>query len=186
MSLKLITAPTTLPVTVAEAKLHCRVDTSADDTLIEAYIKAAVDKCEHYTGRALMAQTWRLTLDEFPEAFELTRIPVASITSVKYFNSAGTETTMSSGDYALDNASDFNSAYVVPAYGGAWPTARVQTNAVQVNFVAGYADAASVPGALKAWILLAVAGMYEYREAYTERELKLGYADTLLYRYKVY
>jgi uncharacterized phiE125 gp8 family phage protein len=186
MSLKLITPPSTLPVTLAEAKAHCRVDTSTDDALIDGMIKAAVDKCEHYTGRALMAQTWRLTLDEFPEAFELTRIPVASVASVKYFDGTGTEITMASTDYALDNASDFGSAYVVPVYGGAWPSARVQANAVQVNFVAGYADAASVPSALKSWILLAVGAMYENREAYTEKELKLGFADTLLYRYKVY
>jgi uncharacterized phiE125 gp8 family phage protein len=184
MALKLITPASTLPVSVAEAKAHCRVDTSNDDAMIEAMIKAAVDKCEHYTGRALMAQTWELALDEFPESFELTRIPVASITHIKYFDGNGVEQTFA--DWYLDNADDFRSSYVMPLVGGAWPLARVQANACKVRFVAGYADAASVPSALKSWILLAVGAMYENREAYTEKELKLGFADTLLYRYKVY
>jgi uncharacterized phiE125 gp8 family phage protein len=186
MALKLYTAPVTLPVTVAEAKAQCRVDISDDDTLIEAMIKAASDRCEQYTGRVVMHQHWELALDEFPDAIELTRPPVTAVSFVKYIDSAGIEQTMSSGDYYLDKASDFGSAYIVPAYGGSWPTPRTQANAVTVRFTCGHSSASDVPPAIKQWILLMVAAMYEYREAYTEKELKLGFADTLLDRYKVY
>ena len=75
MALKLITAASTFPITLEDAKLHCRVDTAADDALINALITAATELAEQKTGRALMAQTWELTLDAFPEAFELTRVP---------------------------------------------------------------------------------------------------------------
>lgn len=49
--LKLITAPAAEPITLAEAKLHARADTSAYDSLITALIVAAREECEHITGR---------------------------------------------------------------------------------------------------------------------------------------
>jgi hypothetical protein len=67
--LKLSTAPTTEPVTVAEAKAHLRVDAEVaeEDTLIAAYISAAREYCEGFQNRAYVTQTWELWLDEWPE-----------------------------------------------------------------------------------------------------------------------
>ena len=64
MSLKLVTAASTYPVTLAEAKLHLRVDSTDEDTLITALITAATEMCEQKTGRAIMQQTWDVTLDK--------------------------------------------------------------------------------------------------------------------------
>lgn len=188
MALKLITAPTTLPVTLAEAKAHIRVDIVDDDTTITAMLGAAVQMAEQATGRALMPQTWKLTLDDFPDAFELTRVPGISITAVTYVDTAGATQTLSNALYRLDNADDFGYAYVVPAYGTSWPDTNPEINAVTVTYVAGYADAASVPEAIKSWIKLQVGAMYENREAETAQRIspvKLGFVDALLNRYKV-
>lgn len=185
MALKLITPASTYPVTLAEAKLHLRVDTSDEDTLINAFIAAATETAEQKLGRALMAQTWELTLDAFPDAFELTRVPVQSITSVKYYDVAGVQQTMSNTDYALDNADDNGFAYVVPAYGTTWPETRDQVNAVAVRYVANYS---TVPEPIKSWILIAVSTMFENRTSeVVERAVPsaLGYVDRLLDRYKV-
>lgn len=192
MSLKLITAPSTYPVTLAEAKLHCRVDIADDDTLITALITAATEMAEQKTGRAIMTQTLELTLDAFPEAFELTRVPVQSITSVKYYDTTGTQQTLSNTLYALDAADDFGFAYISPVYAGVWPDTRDQINAVAVRYVAGYADAASVPQSIKNWILLMVSTMYANREteAYSSRAVsttvQMQFVDRLLDRYVVF
>lgn len=192
MALKLITAPSTYPVTLAEAKLHCRVDIADDDTLITALITAATEMAEQKTGGAIMTQTWELTLDAFPEAFELTRVPVQSITSVKYYDTTGTQQTLSNTLYALDAADDFGFAYISPVYAGVWPNTRDQINAVAVRYVAGYADAASVPQSIKNWILLMVSTMYANREteAYSSRAVsttvQMQFVDRLLDRYVVF
>lgn len=189
MALKLITPATELAVSLAEAKLHLRIDDAADDTLISAFITAATEMAEQATCRAIMPQTWELTLDAFPAALQLTRVPAASVISLKYTDSTGTVQTLASNLYTLDRADDYGHAYVVPAYATSWPNTRDQINAVALRYVAGYADAASVPESIKAWIKLMVGAMYENREAETVGNgsaIKLGFADRLLDRYKVW
>lgn len=187
MAIKLITPATTFPVTLEEAKLHCKVDTNADDALISALITAAAEMAEQETGRAIMPQSWELTLDAFPDAFELTRVPAVSVTSLKYYDATGTQQTLSNAFYTLDNSDDNGLAYVVPAYGETWPGSRAQINAVALRYLAGYADAASVPESIKSWIKLQVGAMYENRETEGAMQThKLGFADRLLDRYKVW
>lgn len=189
MALKLITAAAGLAVTLVEAKAHLRVDVADDDTLITAMIMAAAELAEQQTGRALMTQTWELTLDAFPDALELTRTPVQSVTSVIYADAAGVDQTLAGSAYSLDLADDNGHAYVVPAYGTDWPATRDQVNAVRVRYVAGYASAAAVPESIKSWIKLAVGSMYTNRESVVVGSgavLSLGFADRLLDRYKVW
>ena len=161
MALKLITAATVLPVSVADAKLSCRFDSSALDTDIEDMIKDAQRLTEHETGVSLTQSTWEVTLDSFPEAIELTRLPVASITSIKYKDLDGVEQTLSSGAYALDAQDTYGFAYVVPLYGTTWPDTRDEINAVKVQFVAGVATAAEVPSHLRRKVKIYVAQMIE-------------------------
>lgn len=190
MALKLITAPTLLAVSLAEAKAHLRQDASDDDSLITALVSAATEACEtELGGRVILPQVWELTLDAFPSAFTLTRIPVASVTSLTYNDATGSAIVLASSAYALDVADDFGPAYVVPAYAATWPATRDQVNAVALRYTAGYANAAAVPESIKAWIKLQVGAMYENREAeLVERgaAIKLGFADRLLDRYKVW
>ena len=189
MALKLITPASTYPVTLAEAKLHLRVDGTDEDALISALITSATEGAEQMTGRAIMSQTWELTLDAFPDAFELTRVPVVSVTSVKYYDSAAVQQTMLNTLYTLDNTDDFGYAYVVPAYATTWPTTNDQINSVVVRYVCGYASAAAVPEPIKSWIKLQLGAMYANRECEViERGnvLKLGFVDALLARYRVY
>lgn len=187
MSLKLITPAATLAVSLVEAKLHLRVDASDEDALITTFISAATEMAEQATGRAIMPQTWELTLDAFPVAFELTRIPVASVTSLKYWDTDGVQQTLGTMLYELSTASDFSAATVAPVYGATWPASREQINAVAVRYVAGWANAAAVPDSIKSWIKLQVGAMFENREAEGAVQTHaLGFADRLLDRYKVW
>jgi len=93
MKFKVVTPVATEPVTLAEARLQCKVD--ADDTthdaLITGLITAAREFAEHYTGRALAPQTLEAALDAFTDDdyIDLPMPPVSSVTSIKYTDTAG-------------------------------------------------------------------------------------------------
>lgn len=170
MALKLITPASVLPVTLADVKTSCRFDPTDLDDDITAMIADAARLVEHESGKALMPQTWELTLDAFPDAIELTRVPVASVTSLKYVDAAGVLRTLDPSAYALDNADDlYGLGYLVPAYGTTWPDTRDEINAVRVRFVAGFADAAAVPSHLKRQVKIFVAMMLDDPTALADR-----------------
>lgn len=59
------TAPASAPVTLAEAKLHCRVDDNEDDALLTGLIMAAVGHLDGWAGvlgRCIMPQAWRVSV----------------------------------------------------------------------------------------------------------------------------
>jgi uncharacterized phiE125 gp8 family phage protein len=66
MGLRLTQAPAVEPVTLAEAKLHLRVDDSTEDTLITMLISASRAHAENVCRRAFVTQKWLLALDAFP------------------------------------------------------------------------------------------------------------------------
>jgi len=70
--------------------------TSVEDDLLDAIITSAREHIEDITSRALLTQTWDYYLDEFPSGNSI-KIPfgnLATVTHVKYKNSAWTETNM--------------------------------------------------------------------------------------------
>lgn len=67
MPLKLTTAPTVEPVTLAEAKAHLRQDGTDEDALITMLITAARLHAENVCRRAFVTQSWDLYLDSFPK-----------------------------------------------------------------------------------------------------------------------
>lgn len=143
MTLKLITEPSTEPVSLAEARLWCKLsadDTTHDDTL-SMLITALRVQAEQETGRSFLSTTWEQVLDDFPASeLELKAQPVASITSIKYLDTSGVEQTLSSSAYVLDDAS--NPAFVLPAAGYEWPTTYGTSgvNNVRVRFVQGWSS----------------------------------------------
>ena len=162
MSLIIITQPSVEPVTLAEAKLHCKVDFVDDDALINSLITATRQQAEHITGRAFCTQTLELVLDDFPDAFRLLMPPAASVTSLKYIDTNGVEQTMAASAYSLDK--DSEPGWVSPAFDTEWPETRPVPNAVRVRYVAGYGVASFVPAGIKSWMLMAIGTLYAQRE----------------------
>lgn len=141
MGLTLVTAPTPEPVTTDDAKLHLRVDSNDENSLIDTLIVTARQWVETFTHRALMTQTWDEKFDCFPDGvIELSMAPVASVTSITYVDTAGTSQTWSSSDYQTDLPSGPKAqrARIQPAYGLSYPLTRAQMNAVTVRYIAGY------------------------------------------------
>lgn len=166
MGLTLVTAPASEPLTTAEAKSHLRVDSSDDDTLIDAFVKSARQYVEEDLGRALITQTWDYTIDAFPSdgsAIHLPRPPLQSVTSISYVDTAGATQTVSSGDYIVNTGK--RKGEVTLAYGAAWPATRTQASAVTIRFVAGYGAASAVPESIRTALRLVVGDLYSNREA---------------------
>lgn len=189
MALVLATAPASEPITLAEGKLHLRVDHTADDSLITALITVARERVEDITRRALISQTWDLKLDAWPVLSEL-RIPLPpllSVTSVKYLDKDGIESTMPSTDYIVDTASE--PGRIVLAWAKSWPetTTLYPVNPITVRFVAGYGAAGSdVPQAIRQAMLLMIGEWYENRENAGEarlQQISLS-AEALLWPYR--
>lgn len=166
MALKLIIAPTIEPISVADAKLHCRVDLVDDDLLIARWIKAARRYIERISNRALLTQTWELWQDAWPSGglIELWRSPLASVTHVKYYDDADAESTLASSAYIVDAISE--PGRVVLKTGETWPSTTLRAaNGVVVKFVAGWTTADDVPEPIRQALFLMVANWNENREA---------------------
>jgi len=160
--------PAEEPLTLAEAKLHLRVDADItdDDSLISALIVTARQQAEHRTGRALVSQQWRLGLDCFPDdSLELPKPKLLSVESITYLDGDGVRQTISAADYEV--ITDELVGRIIPAYGKSWPSCREHPGSVRVDYTCGYGAAADVPQSIKAWMLLAIATWYENREALT-------------------
>jgi uncharacterized phiE125 gp8 family phage protein len=166
-SLKRTTAPAVEPVTLAEAKAHCRVDISTDDALIQGYITTAREWVEDYIDRALVTQQLVMKLDAFPAEIELPRPPMiasgtATAVTITYVTGdAGGTATLAASEYRVDR--DSTPGVVRNLYAGSWPSHLLDQNSVTVSWWAGYGDAASVPQRVKSAILMCVHELYEKR-----------------------
>lgn len=186
-ALTLVTAPTSLPITLLEAKEHLRVDHSAEDLLIEQLIKAAADYVggrNGYTGRALNTQTWDVYFDEFTEIMQLPLPPLQSVTSIQYRDTDGNYQTLSTSLYSVRTATE--PAAILVKDGEQYPDTQVAWDAVKIRCVLGYT---STPDAVKAAIKLVIGDLYQNREAQTlvngaQYEIN-NTVKALLYPYRV-
>jgi len=171
------TAPAAEPVTVAEAKTHCRVDTSADDSYIGTLITAAREYIEETLDISMITQTWEARYDVFPLwEIILPRPKMATGTvTVIYRDEAGQSQTITSAAGAFQVDSNIVPGRIYPLYDSVWPAVRGDENSVTVRWNAGYgATGASVPAILKQAILLLVAHWYEMRQP-----VQAGYSQVL-------
>lgn len=167
MSLVLVTAPTTEPVTLTEAKSHLRVTTTDEDTYITSLIGAARSLAESFLNRALLDQTWDWQLSGFRACLEVPHAPLQSVSYIKYVDGTGVLRTLDPAEYTVADAlSTTGPGRIVPAYGKSWPAVRGMPNDVTVRFLAGYgAAASSVPQPIKWAVLLILAELYARRES---------------------
>lgn len=157
-------------ITVREAADTLRLDVTYSDAVLERAIEAARLYLEKTQGLQILTATLVMVLDEFPDVIRLPRYPVTSVTSITYTDTDGTTQTLSASNYRLDSAS--LGARVTPAYNKTWPSTRTETGAVTVTFIAGYADAASVPSDVKDDLLADVLDRYLHPSSTSERRVE--------------
>jgi uncharacterized phiE125 gp8 family phage protein len=161
----LLTGPSVEPITLTDAKLHLRVDTSAQDTLIQSLIMASRLHIEAALDLALITQSWRLRLDSWPRSgtLVLPLRPVEELTAVRVHVDDDTIETLDVDDFILDGTP--NPARVVWRGTGTAPVSPIAANGIEIDLVAGYGDAPSdVPQPIRQALLLLVAHWYENRE----------------------
>lgn len=159
-------APTVEPLDREELKAsHLRVSESDDDGYIDTLIAAARLATEKQTARSFITQSWKYTTRGFPcsRSFMLEKGPVQSIASVKYYDADNAQQTLSSSLYTLD-ASLIPNRFILD-YGESWPLVYPRSDAVAVEYVAGYGSAAaSIPEDLLHAMRFLVAHWYRQRE----------------------
>jgi len=181
MSLQIVTPPALEPVTLADAKLHLKVDTTDDDALITRLIAAARVRAEWHTGRAWITQSWILWSDCWAEFVEIPLPPLQAVTAVTTYAPDGTAAVIDPDSYTVDAASQ--PARI--AFGCIAPLALRAINAVAIAFDAGHGDAADdVPAPVREAILEIVAGLYVHRGDGPE-EIPLS-AQALLAPYRIF
>jgi len=152
MSLRLITPPTALAVSLDEARVTARLDGTAADVELIRVIGQHTREAEHETGRAFVQQTYRLTLDKFPPAFRLEHPPIMAVEHIKFYDTNGVRQTLHPDDYLVDSESE--PGEVVPAPGRAWPATQGRINAVEVQYSCGFGvDHSTVPDEARGYIL---------------------------------
>lgn len=175
----LITAPELLPVSLAEAKLHLRVDHNDEDVLIEGLIGAATAHLDGWTGvlgRCLVEQEWRQDFDAFASCLPLPLGPVISITSVTVGGTPADD-----GSYTLrtdvggrarvelDGVSASGAASVI--YKAGYPTIpavpAVPGDGEEDPGTPAIPARSTVPEPVKVAIMLLVGHWYQSREAVT-------------------
>lgn len=174
----LVTPPAEYPVSIEQAKAQLRITDSADDVLLDGMIAAATEHLDGWRGSlggvCLVRQTWRSSFNCFPcgasygcgsamqNVLRLPFMPVISIASVKYYDSAGVQQTVSGSAYRL--LTDALGGFVasVPDAASPWPSAALQSraDAVAVEAVYGFGDAPDVPAPIVSAITLRVGRLH--------------------------
>lgn len=188
MAVKVITAPSAEPITLAQVKMNLRIVLDDEDDDIERMIVTARQMAEGRLNRALMPQVLEFAADQFCAQIKVPRPPLRALTSVKYIDSDGVEQTLDPAGYLLDDYVD--PPTIAAAYGSPWPATRARGAAVKVRYDAGYADAASIPAPIIQWMHLAIGSMYENREAFINgsisQQLAGDFFQQLIQPYMVY
>lgn len=150
-------APAVEPVSLAQAKLQCRVTGTDEDETLDLYIASARAHAEAYCGVAFAERTLAAHCDSFSDLARLPFAPVNSVTSIEYVDPGGSTQTLASSAYEL-RADNLESA-VVLKLGQAWPGLQ-QGSRVTVTASVGAAPPDEVIHAM----LLFIADSFDRRE----------------------
>lgn len=164
-----VTPPALTPLTLSEVKAHLRVGFDDDDSQIQSMLTAAIQYAEKHLWRTLVYTTLKAQYECFPygRVIRLPRPPLASVTSVVYYDTDGNSQTLSSSTYFVDTAS--KPGRIVLKDGQSWPdTEAFRPNAVEVTYVAGVDDDDISLNSIRRALLLLIGNWYENREAVSD------------------
>ena len=160
-----ISGPALEPLTLGEAKAFLRIDTDAEDALMSALIAAARRVVEAATGRALLAQSWRIVRDAWPPSgvFALPVAPVRALLAARVRAADGTAQELDLTLLRLVTARTPALVHLDPAQ---MPQPGARWAGIEIEVSAGYGElAADVPEDLIQAVRLVLAHFHEHRDA---------------------
>lgn len=183
-----LVAPAVEPITAAQLKEALGLASSDAYTLLDLYITSAREQFEAVTGRALITQEWRMTIDRWPSGHGepwwdgvqegaiadvhapgrlswvvLPRYRLQSVDTITVFDDDGTSSTVTIADVFITDTQQ-EPGRLVLKNGATWPVALQRANAIRIDYTAGYgATAADVPAAIRVALLQFAAFLYGHR-----------------------
>ncbi len=170
--LTLTSAPATEPITLTEAKLFLRVDTTDEDALITGLISAARERAQRYTERQFVTASYTYTAkanqllwvsggycNTKPELL-LPLPPVQTVSTVTLTDANGTATVLSASGYrVVIDRTPGKIVFLEP------PNIDMERDdAIRVAFTCGYGAASAVPLGIKTAMYWMINSMYMNRE----------------------
>ncbi len=181
--LRLTTAPAVEPVTFADIHPdHLKLTGDHERGYIEGLIAAAREEAEQFMRRALIDQSWTLTLDHWPGGsrdwwddihtpartasdlyLELPYPPLDSVTSINTYDTADVATPVVVATVFYEDTNTEPGRLVLRS-GQSWPIDTRRGGRIEIIYKTGYGvSGADVPEAIKHGIKLHVAWLYEHR-----------------------
>jgi uncharacterized phiE125 gp8 family phage protein len=194
------------PITLQECREHLNLvgdvgssgESHPDDDQISAFLSAAREYTEKWTGYIIARRQVEVAFDDFGDEDWLDLIsPVVELIAVDYIVSGQTLSTEDSDEQIGVTLDDMAVPARLVLTSGSWPATDEVPNAIRVRLEAGFKgpdavstdDAQLLPKSLRAAILLLMAHLYENREASIEKalsEIPFGVECLLrLYRFKL-
>lgn len=172
-------------ISLQDAKQQLRFDDPAaphpEDTLIQAYIDAAYDYAENYTGQEITEKIYTVQGKSWEDALQFNRQKIQSIQSITYRDVNGDAQTVAAENYQLatvdkfENKIEFLENFEFPE------VQEYRFDAVTITLKVGYATA-KLPKNMRIGLYLLIAHYYENRQdAIKER---CTAAENMLYKYK--
>ena len=185
-SYEVTTVSTINILTTAEIKSHLKVDTTADDTLIDNLRDAATNSAQEYTNRFFTTTTLTQYADKWSEISELYKSPLQSISHIKYYDTNNVLQTLAASVYISDSSAMPPRIALAPDQ--TYPDLADRIAAIRVEYIVGVTTADLVDKAIKQAVLLTIGHWYQNREAVVvgriATELPMS-AKYLLDQYKI-
>lgn len=198
--LRILETPEALPVTLAEAREHCRApEDGTDDTLVERALRAAVSFFQDRTSLFLVPTEAQYRLDDWPcqEDLLIPYAPVREVRSIKYLDENNVEQTLAEANWTWERRDD--GALISWSQLGEIPAlSNTRRGAIRVDFQVGHDDpedsgsgidpAYTLPADAKICILMLTSHWYESRGlAVSEQINQVPMAvETLMNRFRVF
>lgn len=163
----LVTGPTVEPVTVEQAKLRLQI--AATDHAHDEHIAELISECreefEADSDSLVCQQTWKLETEVMSDGMQLYKSPVQSVTSVTYYDTAGTLHTLPTTVWDFDKTN--RKIFLKPDQ--IWPVTQKRWDAWVITYVCGYS---TVPAVVQKAILLLVENYFLSKDPTKESEFK--------------